>query len=123
MFSHDLVITNINKILFETAEKLAKNLFEINLYEINKQLNRNPEEYNDSNHQSHVQAALRFNMDSTNNKKYRSGDVVSYIICEVVNLHFKQIFTIWIFMSYHRDSSDFFLPNLKKKFSSKTVSN
>ena len=79
----DLVIQNINKILYETAEKLSKNQIEIGLFEINKQLNRNPEEYNESNHQSHVIAALRFNSDNSNNKKFRSGDVVSYIICEV----------------------------------------
>lgn len=45
-------------------------------------MNRNPEDYGDSNHQSHVIVALRHNKDMSNNKKYKSGNVISYIICE-----------------------------------------
>lgn len=47
-----------------------------------KQLNRNPEDYSDANHQSHVLVALRHNKDNNNSKKYKTGDVVSYLICE-----------------------------------------
>ena len=46
-------------------------------------MNRNPEDYNDANHQSHVLVALRHNKDVNNSKKFKSGNVVSYIICEV----------------------------------------
>ena len=35
-----------------------------------------------SNHQSHVIVALRHNKDSNNNKKYKSGNVIAYVICE-----------------------------------------
>ena len=81
-FNCDQVIQNINNILCETAESISKHQIEVSLFEINKQLNRNPEEYNETNHQSHVLVASRFNRDSSNNKKYRAGDVVSYIICD-----------------------------------------
>jgi hypothetical protein len=47
-----------------------------------KQLTRNPEDYNDANHQSHVIVALRNNSDVNNSKKFKSGDVISYVICE-----------------------------------------
>lgn len=55
----------------------------IYLLNLEQQLNRNPEDYNDANHQPHVLVALRNNSDNANSKKYKSGDVVSYIICEV----------------------------------------
>lgn len=45
-------------------------------------MNKNPEDYGDSNHQSHVIVALRHNQDLSNNKKYKSGNVISYVICE-----------------------------------------
>ena len=78
----DIVLTNINKILNETAEKIKNNAYDLSLFEISKQLNRNPEDYSDANHQSHVLVALRHNQDVNNSKKYRNGDVVSYVICE-----------------------------------------
>ncbi len=78
----DVVLTNINKILSEVGEKIASNSYDLPLYEISKQLNRNPEDYSDANHQPHVLVALRHNTDANNSKKYRNGDVVSYIICE-----------------------------------------
>lgn len=78
----DTVLTNINKILTETGEKIRNNGFDLGLFEISKQLQRNPEDYNDANHQSHVIVALRHNSNKSNSKRYKSGDVVSYIICE-----------------------------------------
>ena len=45
-------------------------------------MNRNPEDYSDSGHQSHVLVALRHNNDVNNSKKFKSGNVVSYVICE-----------------------------------------
>ncbi|RNA18984.1 DNA polymerase alpha catalytic subunit [Brachionus plicatilis] len=78
----DQVLSNINKILTETGERIKKNSYDLSLFEISKQLNRNPEDYSDANHQPHVLVALRHNKDSNNSKKYKSGDVVSYIVCE-----------------------------------------
>jgi len=78
----DTVIENINKILNETAEKIQNNTFELENFEISKQLQRNPEDYGDANHQSHVLVALRHNKNSNNSKKYKTGNVISYIICE-----------------------------------------
>ena len=46
-----------------------------------KQLTKNPEDYPDKNHQSHVQVALRIN--SWGGKKLRAGDTVCYVICDV----------------------------------------
>jgi DNA polymerase alpha subunit A len=80
--SCDTVITNVNKILTDTAEKIKNNTINIKMYEISKQLARNPEDYNDAVHQSHVQVALRHNKDKSNSKKYKSGNVIAYIICE-----------------------------------------
>ncbi len=84
--SYDLVLQNINGILHDYADRINKNTIDKSLYEIHKQLNRNPEVYNESNHQSHVLVALRFNRNTANNKKFHSGDVISYIICEVTKL-------------------------------------
>jgi DNA polymerase alpha subunit A len=78
----DIVLTNINKILNETAEKIANNSYDLSVFEISKQLNRNPEEYSDSVHQPHVLVALRHNMDASNNKKFKSGNVIAYVVCE-----------------------------------------
>ncbi|CAF0727616.1 unnamed protein product [Brachionus calyciflorus] len=78
----DIVLTNINKILNDTAEKIKNNSIDLSLFEISKQLNRNPEDYSDANHQPHVLVALRHNKDANNSKKYKSGDVVSYVVCE-----------------------------------------
>ncbi len=80
--SCDTVLTNINKILNDTADRIKTNSIDLKLFEISKQLNRNPEDYGDSNHQSHVLVALRHNLDTTNNKKYKSGNVIAYVICE-----------------------------------------
>jgi DNA polymerase alpha subunit A len=78
----DLVLANILKALNEVGEKVAASAYDLSMYEISKQLNRNPEDYSDANHQSHVLVALRHNKDPANSKKYRNGDVVSYIVCE-----------------------------------------
>ena len=55
-------------------------------------MNRNPEDYGDANHQSHVLVALRHNKDSSNNKKYKSGNVIAYVICEVSRDFLRNIF-------------------------------
>lgn len=78
----DTVIENINKILTETGEKVKNGKFDLEKFEISKQLQRNPEDYGDANHQAHVIVALRHNKNSNNSKKYKTGNVVSYIICE-----------------------------------------
>ena len=79
----DIVLTNINKILNETAEKIKNNSYDLSVFEISKQLNRNPEDYSDSVHQPHVLVALRHNADTNNSKKFKSGNVIAYVVCEV----------------------------------------
>ncbi len=79
----DTVIENINRILNETGEKIRSGKFDLEKFEISKQLQRNPEDYGDANHQAHVIVALRHNKNINNSKKYKTGNVISYIICEV----------------------------------------
>lgn len=47
---------------------------------ITKQLTKNPKEYQKIQSMPHVQVALRMN--ATKNKRYKRGDMVSYVICE-----------------------------------------
>lgn len=78
----DTVIENINQILKETGEKIKNGSYPLEQFEISKQLQRNPEDYGDANHQAHVIVALRHNKNINNSKKYKTGNVISYLICE-----------------------------------------
>lgn len=78
----DTVIENINQILKETGEKVKNGSYLLEQFEISKQLQRNPEDYGDANHQAHVIVALRNNKNVNNSKKYKTGNVISYVICE-----------------------------------------
>lgn len=59
-----------------------------------KQLNKNPEEYQDFS--SHVIVAQRYNNDARNPKKFKSGSVISYLVCKdgTENSHTKRAYTI-----------------------------
>jgi DNA polymerase elongation subunit (family B) len=51
------------------------------LLAITKQLTKNPEDYPDKKALPHVQVAIRMN--SSMAKKFKQGDTIAYVICEV----------------------------------------
>lgn len=79
---------NIHARLRQLKIDLEENKVPTPLLAITKQLTKNPEEYPDKKSLPHVQVAIRMNL--TMAKKFRQGDTIAYIICEVINffLHF-----------------------------------
>ncbi|XP_041358143.1 DNA polymerase alpha catalytic subunit-like [Gigantopelta aegis] len=78
--SAEVILENIHSKLQEVGVKVMNNELPVDLYYITKQLTKNPEDYPDKKSLPHVQVALRLN--SKGGKRLRSGDTVSYIICQ-----------------------------------------
>lgn len=73
-------IGNINTRLEKIRNDINNDDIPLNLLTITKQLTKNPREYQKIQSMPHVQVALRMN--ATKNKRYKRGDMVSYVICE-----------------------------------------
>ena len=71
--------------IFEILQNVGNNLREgklpLSLLVITKQLSKNPNEYPNDKKLSHVLVALRLN--ESGGRKWKAGDTVPYIICEV----------------------------------------
>uniref|UniRef100_A0A8R1XN47 DNA polymerase n=1 Tax=Onchocerca volvulus TaxID=6282 RepID=A0A8R1XN47_ONCVO len=78
--SRDEIIDQIHNHLQKLREKITQELLEISMFQIFKQLTRNPEEYANINAQPHAAVAQRLN--ATGNFKFHRSDIVGYIICE-----------------------------------------
>lgn len=82
--SNEEIVNSIHKYLQNLAANLRMGNFTDEMkreFEITKQLTRNPEDYPDKKHLTHVMVALRRNTNVQMDKKLRAGDVVSYVIC------------------------------------------
>ncbi|CAF1111491.1 unnamed protein product, partial [Didymodactylos carnosus] len=79
--SRDDVLDTIHNRLRELGEEMSNNLIDIHLYEIVRQLSKDPKDYPDKKSLPHVQVALRLNSNSTG-RKMKRGDAIAYIICE-----------------------------------------
>ncbi|PVD18466.1 hypothetical protein C0Q70_21015 [Pomacea canaliculata] len=77
--TREVVVENIHSKLMSVSEEVRNNQVKMELFQITKQLTKNPEDYPDKKAQSHVQVALRIN--SKGGRKLRAGDTVSYVIC------------------------------------------
>lgn len=73
-------LDNIHARLEKLRDDVNNDDIPLNLLTITKQLTKNPREYQKIQSMPHVQVALRMN--STKNKRYKRGDMVSYVICE-----------------------------------------
>ncbi|KAM3720369.1 DNA polymerase alpha catalytic subunit [Dirofilaria immitis] len=78
--SCDEITEQIYNHLRKLKEKIDQELLEISLFQIFKQLTRNPDQYTNINVQPHAAVAQRLN--ATGNFKFHRGDTVGYIICE-----------------------------------------
>ena len=71
--------------IFDILQQVGQNLREcripLSLLVITKQLSKNPNEYPSDKKLSHVLVALRLN--ESGGRKWKAGDTVPYIICEV----------------------------------------
>lgn len=74
-------IANIHAHLRQLKKDLEEEKVPLSLLAITKQLTKNPEDYPDKKALPHVQVALRLN--STRTKKFKQGDTIAYVICEV----------------------------------------
>jgi len=74
-------VFEIVKILEQTAVDLREGKIPLNDLLITKQLTKNPEEYKDAQGLYHVKVALRMNSGGKLQKKFRTGDTVSYLFC------------------------------------------
>lgn len=73
-------IDNIHAKLENVRDDINNDDIPLNMLTITKQLTKNPREYQKIQSMPHVQVALRMN--ATKNKRYKRGDMVSYVICE-----------------------------------------
>lgn len=73
-------ITAIYEHLAQVKENLNEGIVPLQMLEITKQLTRPPTEYNDAGSLPHVQVALRMN--KLYNRRFKKGDMISYIICQ-----------------------------------------
>ncbi|XP_034562233.1 DNA polymerase alpha catalytic subunit [Notolabrus celidotus] len=78
--NRDVIVENIQKHLVEMGEKVAGGDIPLNLYEINKALTKDPQDYPDKKSLPHVHVALWIN--SQGGRRVKAGDTVSYIICK-----------------------------------------
>lgn len=76
-------VINILEKLRKLKEDLESEKVPLDLLWISKNLTKNPEDYADKKALPHVQVALRLNSNAALAKKFRQGDVINYIICEV----------------------------------------
>jgi DNA polymerase alpha subunit A len=89
--SNDLRLENIFDILKNIGDNLRKGKLPLSSLVITKQLSKNPNDYPNDKRLSHVLVALRLN--ESGGRKWKSGDTVPYIICEVsLNFIFFELF-------------------------------
>uniref|UniRef100_H2Y7K6 DNA polymerase n=1 Tax=Ciona savignyi TaxID=51511 RepID=H2Y7K6_CIOSA len=74
------IVERIHQNLQEIGEKIRRNDFDLEKFEIRKELTKDPHLYPGKDNLPHVRVALRVN--STMSKRMKSGDIVSYIICQ-----------------------------------------
>lgn len=72
------ILAKLSKIKSDFEEP---NKVPVSLLAITKQLTKNPEDYPDKKALPHVQVAIRMN--SSMAKKFKQGDTIAYVICEV----------------------------------------
>lgn len=73
-------IESIHGHLEKFKNNILENAVPMQLLTVTKQLTKDPKDYPNQKSQAHVQVALRMN--ATKNKRFKRGDMVSYIICE-----------------------------------------
>ncbi|EJW88784.1 DNA polymerase [Wuchereria bancrofti] len=78
--NRDEIIEQIHSRLQKLKEEISQELLENSMFQIFKQLTRNPDEYTNINIQPHAVVAQRLN--ATGKFKFHRGDTVGYIICE-----------------------------------------
>lgn len=76
----DVRLNNVLGILETISRELREGNLPLSSLEITKALSKNPDKYTNKNH-PHVIVAERLN--KINARKFKAGDVISYIICEV----------------------------------------
>ncbi|CAF3355969.1 unnamed protein product [Rotaria sp. Silwood1] len=79
--SRDDVLDKIHNRLRDLGDEMRTGKIDIEQYEINRQLSKDPSDYSDVKSLPHVQIAVRFNTNSTG-RKMKRGDTISYIVCE-----------------------------------------
>ncbi|WKX92015.1 hypothetical protein Q1695_010220 [Nippostrongylus brasiliensis] len=78
--SRDELVAEIHESLQRLRTKLDEGVVDVSLFEISKQLVRNPKDYHDLKSQPHAAVAMRLN--ETGKFSLHQGDIVEYIICE-----------------------------------------
>lgn len=73
-------IDNIHAQLEKLRDKLNADEVPMSMLTVTKQLTKNPREYQKTAALPHVEVALRMN--ATRNKRFKRGDMVSYVICD-----------------------------------------
>lgn len=73
-------VESIHEHLKKFKNNISDNSVPLPLLTVTKQLTKDPKDYPDQKSQAHVQVALRMN--ATKNKRFKRGDMISYIICE-----------------------------------------
>ncbi|XP_034779899.2 DNA polymerase alpha catalytic subunit-like isoform X3 [Acipenser ruthenus] len=76
----DTIVENIQKRLMEIGESVVNGSTPLNMFEINKALTKDPQDYPDKKSLPHVHVALWIN--SQGGHKVKAGDTISYVICQ-----------------------------------------
>jgi len=76
------IIENIHNYLALVAKQINDNELPKAVYHISKQLTKDPKEYKDAKGQPHALVAIRWNENVKNERKFKSGDVINYLICK-----------------------------------------
>ncbi|MGH0165981.1 UNVERIFIED_CONTAM: hypothetical protein FKN15_068584 [Acipenser sinensis] len=76
----DTIVENIQKRLIEIGESVVNGSTPLNMFEINKALTKDPQDYPDKKSLPHVHVALWIN--SQGGHKVKAGDTISYVICQ-----------------------------------------
>ncbi|KAF1762051.1 hypothetical protein GCK72_010313 [Caenorhabditis remanei] len=78
--TRDEMISSIDDLLKEIRQKLDSGTIPLEMFQISKQLTRNPEQYSDVKAQSHAAVAQRLN--KSGKFHFRHNDIVEYVICD-----------------------------------------
>ncbi|CAL2036593.1 unnamed protein product [Caenorhabditis brenneri] len=78
--TRDEMISAIDDLLRDIRQKLDSGTVPLEMFQISKQLTRNPEQYSDVKAQSHAAVAQRLN--KSGKFHLRHNDIVEYVICE-----------------------------------------
>ncbi|PIC42802.1 hypothetical protein B9Z55_009761 [Caenorhabditis nigoni] len=78
--SRDEMISSIDDLLRDIRQKLDSGTVPIEMFQISKQLTKNPDQYGDVKAQSHAAVAQRLN--KSGKFHLRHNDIVEYVICE-----------------------------------------